>query len=356
MFAYVGCFTTPDRGHGDGINVYQVDASTGGWTHVQLVDGIPNPSFMTVDGRQRYLYAAQGGAGHAQVSAFAIDQGTGRLTLLGSQQCGGENPVALAVSPLGPHLVVANYNAATVAVLPIGADGVPEPPTDIVTLTGRLGPHARSQAGPHPHHVAFDRAGRYFLVSDKGLDSVFGFQIDGANGRLIPTDPPSVRANPGAAPRHAAFHPGGRRCYVLNELDSTMTTFAYDGERGALGRLQVISTLPSGFGAKNMAAAIMMAPSGRFLYASNRGHDSIAIFAVDQESGTLTPLGWEPTRGKTPRFCALDPAGSYLYAANEDSDSVVAFRVDQERGTLAPTGQVIETGSPVAIAFAGGPA
>src|SRR6266496_42594 len=238
MFAYTGCFTTPDRGHGDGINVYRVDASTGAWTHMQCVDEVPNPSFLTVDDRQRRLYTVHGGKGYRAVSTFAIEPSTGKLELLGSQECGGENPVAVAVSPVVPYLVVANYDAGTVAALPIGPDGVPGPPSDVTTHMGQLGPNPRSQAGPHPHHVVFDPAGRFLLVPDKGLDGVFGYRLDGASGRLVPTDPPSVRAAPGAAPRHAVFHPGAPRCYVLNELDSTITTYAYDAERGGLERLQ----------------------------------------------------------------------------------------------------------------------
>jgi 6-phosphogluconolactonase len=170
----------------------------------------------------------------------------------------------------------------------------------------------------------------------------------------VPGDPPSVQARPGAAPRHAAFHPSSSYAYVINELDSTVTAYAYDPDRGALRPLQVVSTLPPGFEARNTTAEIQVAPSGRFVYGSNRGHDSIVIFAVDPEGGTLTPIGWEPSGGKQPRYFGLDPSGTFLYAANQASDTIVAFRVDQERGTLTRTGQVVQAGSPVCIVFAAG--
>jgi len=353
MFAYVGCYTTPDRdGRGDGINVYRMDPASGAWTHVQLLADVPNPSFLALDARQRSLYCVHGGDHFSQVSAFAIDRLTGRLTLLGSQPSGGANPVALAVDPIARLLVVANYASGTAAVMPIRSDGSLGPATDVVTLTGEPGPHPTEQTRSHPHHVAIDPAGRFVLIPDKGLDRVFVLRLDHPSGKLAPSDPPSVQARAGAAPRHAAFHPNASYAYVINELDSTITAYAYDSDRGAIRPLQVVSTLPPTFTGASTTAEIAVAPSGRFVYGSNRGHDSIAIFAIDPDLGTLMPIGWEPTRGTLPRYFGLDPSGTFLYAANQGSDTVVTFRVDQASGTLAPTGQIVRTGSPVCIVFA----
>ena len=352
-YAYVGCYTTPDRdGRGQGINVYRVDPSSGAWAHVQLLADVPNPSFLALDPGQRNLYCVHGGDTYSQVSAFAIDPATGHLTLRNSQPSGGHNPVGLSVSSAAPFLVVANYGAGTVGCLPVNADGSLGPVTDVVTLTGEPGPHPTEQTSSHPHHIPFDPACRFFVVPDKGFDRTFVFRVDPATGKLVPGGTPSVQARPGAAPRHAAFHPSAPYVYVINEIDSTVTTFAYDAERGALAERQVISTLPEDFTGRSSTAEIWVAPSGRFVYGSNRGHDSIVIFAVDAQDGTLTPIGWEPSGGKTPRYFGLDPSGSFLYAANQGSDTIVTFRVDQASGGLTPTGQVIQTGSPVCIVFA----
>lgn len=352
-FAYVGCYTTPDRdGRGEGIGVYRMDSDSGTWTPVQVLGGVPNPSFLALDSRHRFLYCVHGGDDYAAVSAFAVDAASGELTPLNSEPCGGPNPVGLSVGPDDAWLVTANYNNGTVGALPLASDGRLLPLSDLVTLEGEHGPHPTQQTTSHPHHIPYDPARRFFVVPDKGLDRVFVFRVDQATGKLVMGDPPSVQSKPGAAPRHAAFQPDGSYLYCINEIDSTMTTFAYDTERGGLDEVQVISTLPPDFAERNTTAEIAVAPSGRFVYGSNRGHNSIVIFAVDEASGTLSPVGWEPTQGRTPRYFGLDPSGRFLYAANQASDTIVTFGVDQERGTLTPTGQVIESGSPVCIVFA----
>jgi 6-phosphogluconolactonase len=190
-------------------------------------------------------------------------------------------------------------------------------------------------------------------VPDKGLDRVFSFKLDGASGKLTPNDPPFTATREGAGPRHIAFHPAMPHAYVIDELDSTMTTYRYDPARGALQPVQVVPTVPPSFTGNNTGAEIAVAPSGRFVYGSNRGHDSIVTFAVDRAGGALTPVGWEPTQGKTPRHFALDPTANFLYAANQDSDTIVTFRVNKTTGTLVPTGQIVRVGSPVTIVFAG---
>lgn len=349
MLAYVGGYTSKDRnGRGDGINVYRIDEASGAWSHVQHLGGLVNPSWLTLDPKRPVLYSAHGEG--EEVIAYAIEPGTGRLRILNRQPSRGKNGVRLGIEATGRYLVCANYSSGTVAVLPVEPDGALGALTDLVPLTGRPGPHPTEQTAAHPHDVAFDPRGRFCLVPDKGLDAVFVFRVDPA-GRLAPATPPSVATQPGAGPRHAGFHPAGAWAYVLNELDSTLTTYRFDPERGSLEPLQTITTLPTGFTGRNTTSEIAVAPSGRFVYASNRGHDSVAVLAVDPGTGTLGAVGWEPTGGRTPRFIGLDPAGATLYAANQDSDTIVAFRVDARSGTLTPTGRVVRVGSPSTIVF-----
>lgn len=350
-FAYVGCYTTKERsGHGEGISVYRIDPATGNWTHVQLLNKeIVNPSFLTLEGRRRFLYSAHGDGSEA--TAFQIDEQTGQLTLLNRQSTGGRNGVRLVVDPTNRFIVLANYSSGTVAVLPINPNGSLGPLSDLRELPGKPGPHRTEQASSHPHDTLFDPRGRFIAVPDKGLDTVFIYKLDVASGKLVASDPPSVTSRPGAGPRHVAFHPTKPYAYVINELDSTITTYRFEPERGEVKPLQIVPTLPSAFTGTNTTAEIAVAPSGRFVYGSNRGHDSLAILAVDDATGMLTPIGWEPTQGKTPRFFAIEPSGTFLYAANQDSDTIVAFRVDQMSGKLAPTGHVVKTGSPSSVVF-----
>ena len=350
MFVYVGCYTTKQRNaRGEGINVYKMDRASGTWTHVQLVKDLVNPSWLTLDRQQRFLYSAHGDGEVA--TAFSIDSATGQLKLLNQQATGGKNGVRIAVDATNKFLVCANYSSGTVAVLPINPDGSLGALTDLVSLTGTPGPHRTEQSSPHPHDVPFDRSGRFVVVPDKGLDKVFVFRLDTGRGKLVPNDAPSATSRPGAGPRHVDFHPSQPYAYVINELDSTITTYRFEPTSGELKALQVITTLPPSFTGNNTTSEIAVAPSGRFVYGSNRGHDSLAIFAVDPGTGTLTAVDWEPTQGKTPRFFALDPSGSYLYAANQDSDTIVGFRVDQSNGRLKSTGNVVKTGSPSSIVF-----
>ena len=350
MFAYAGSYTTEKRhGRGAGITVWAIDEGSGEWSPLQTLGGLVNPSFLAFGRGRRVLYAAHGDEDYA--TALAIDEATGWLAPLNRQSTGGKNGVHLAVDATNRFLVVGNYAAGTVAVLPIARDGSLEPLSDLVTLTGTPGPDPVQQSRSHPHDVPFDRSGRFVIVPDKGFDRVFVFKLDTTAGKLRPGDPLSVTARPGAAPRHADFHPTGPYAYVNNELDSTVTTYRFDSTRGGLEPLQVISTVPADFTSKNTTAEIAVAPSGRFVYVSNRGHDSIAIFAVDAASGRLSSVGWEPAQGKTPRFFALDPPGTCLYVANQNSDTIVAFHVNTATGLLAPTGHVIHTGSPSSIVF-----
>jgi 6-phosphogluconolactonase len=358
LFAYVGAFTTPERkGHGGGINVYRVDPASGVWTHVQLLE-IVNPSFLTLDRAQRFLYSVH--ADLDEISAYAIDKQSGRITVLNRQSCGGKNPVHLSSDPTGRWIVTANYSAGSVGVVPVEEDGTLGPRSDLVDLPGEPGPDHKQQASSHPHNVVFDPSGRFIAVPDKGLDRVFVFRLDAAGGKLTPNDPPFVAPRAGAGPRHIAFHPQMPVAYVINELGSSVTTYGFDPQRGSLQPIQILPSIPASYTGNNTGAEIAVAPSGRVVYASNRGHDSIAILAVDRRDGTLTPLGWALTHAKSPRFFCLDPAAKILYAANADegfseqpnTDTIVPFAINQANGMLTPTGQVIKTSSPCTIVFA----
>ena len=348
-FAYVGSFATSTRGaHGEGLSVYAIDAATGRWARVQLLSSVVNPGYLALDPRRPVLYAVQPVAN--EVSAFAIDDRTGELTLINRQPSGGDDPSHVVIDPAGKWLVVTNYVAGTVELLPVKTDGSLGAPTDVVATKGELGPHRTEQPGPHPHQCQFDPGGRFVVVPDKGLDRLFIFRIDGAKGTLVPADPPFTQTRSGAGPRHIAFHPRLPYAWVINELDSTVAAYRF-GQTGAPEAIQIVPSLPSNFTGNNTGAAIVVAPSGRFVYVSNRGHDSVGIFRIDESNGTLSPAGWEPTKGSTPRFIGLNPAGTRLFAANQRSDSIVEFSVDQATGALSATGQVVKANTPVCIVF-----
>jgi 6-phosphogluconolactonase len=348
-FAYVGSFATSTRGaHGEGLSVYAIDAATGRWERIQLLTSVVNPGYLALDPRRPVLYAVQPVAN--EVSAFAIDNRTGALTLINRQPSGGNDPSYVAIDPAGKFVVVANYVGGTVEVLPVNANGSLGVPTDVVATKGELGPHRTEQPGPHPHQCPFDPSGRFVVVPDKGFDRLFVFSIDSATSKLVPADPPSTKTRSGAGPRHIAFHPRLPYAWVINELDSTVGAYRF-GQTGTLEAIQIVPALPSTYTGDNTSGAIVVSPSGRFVYVSNRGHDSIGIFRVDEANGFLTSVGWELSQGSTPRFIGLNPAGTRLFAANQRSDTIVEFEVDQKTGAIKATGQVIKVNTPVCIVF-----
>jgi 6-phosphogluconolactonase len=345
-FAYVGSRTTRERNaRGDGINVYRVDGETRAWAHVQLVSGLLNPSFLAFDRSRCFLYAVHGDA--SEISAFAVSQDTGELAFINRETTLGKNPVHLSVDPSNRFIVVANHITSSLAVLPRREDGSIGPPVDLVEFKGQIGPHRVEQPFAKPHQVEFDRTGTFVIVPDKGLDRVFTYRFDSETGKLIPAS--DAPAREGAGPRHVALHPSNAFAYVVNELDSTITAYRFDPEAGNLLPLQVVSALPDTFIGHSRAAEIAVSPDGRFVYASNRGHHTIAIFAVDQSSGRLTNTGWADCLGRTPRFFTLDLTGSTVIVANEDSDSIVTFEVNQRTGMQEYGREVARTGSPVCI-------
>jgi 6-phosphogluconolactonase (cycloisomerase 2 family) len=348
-FAYVGCFTTEKRkARGKGVAVFRIDPASGRWTFVEACDFSPNPHYVALDHSQRRLYSAHGDS--SEVCAYARDLETGRLTPLNKQATGGDNSSTVTTDPADRHVVIAN--GPGVAVFPIDTDGSLAPRCDLVIPPGEPGPWRDEQHGPHPHQAIFDLTGKFVVVPDKGLDKVHVYRFDAANGKLICCDPPFIKARHGAIPRHIAFHPSRPYAYVVNEMDSTVNAYHWNTDRGSLDTFQRIPTTPTSYTGDNTGAEIAILPSGKFLYVSNRGHDSIAIYSVDAATGTLDHVGWESVQGKKPRFFGLDPDASHLYAANENSHTIVEFDVDQASGKLRPTGQIIETGSPSCIAFA----
>ena len=346
--AYVGARTTRERGaRGDGLNVYAVD-SEGRFEHLQLVGDLVNPSFLAFDRTGRYCYTVHGDK--SEVSALRIDEATGLLELLGTWSTEGENPVHLAFDPTNRFLVVANYKTSTVALLARNDDGTLAGVIDLLALEGAIGPHRVEQPFPEPHHVPFDPAGNFIYAPDKGLDVVHILRIDAAEGRLVHALPP-VRTREGSGPRHITFHPNARFAYVMNELDSTVTAYRCDKTSGALEPFQLLSSLPEDYTGDSRAAEIELSRDGRFLFASNRGHESIASFALDPTTGALRHAGWQREGLAFPRYFTMDPTGRFVVVANEFGDTIWNFAIDPANGTLSPAGEAAHCGSPVCVLF-----
>lgn len=351
MFVYVGTFTVPPQGHGEGITVCRFDPETGTLRHLQTVTSVVNPSWVALDRQHSYLYAVNA-VDDGKISAFARDAATGMLTEINQQSSHGAGPCSVSLDASGRYALTTNYRGGTLTALPIRADGGLEPATSVIRREGSSVNLLR-QEKPHPHMIAPTPDGRLILATDLGTDEVLVFRLNLTTGQLLPNDlgPARVAATPGAGPRHVAFDPNGRTLYVINELDSTVTVYDYDAEGGDLRPRQSVSTLPPGWTGENICAQVIVSPDGRFVYGSNRGHDSITIFAADEESGELTVLGYESTRGQMPRNIAIDPTATWLLAANLDSDTIVSFRRDRATGTLTAAGPVFEVLSPTCIVF-----
>jgi len=333
------------------IFLYRLAPTTGILTLLSAQAGGANPTYLTMDATHRRLYAVSEtstfrGAPGGGVSAFAVDQHTGVLTLLNQQPSNGASPCYISLDHGGRAVLVANYMGGNVALLPVAAaDGQLAAPTAINQHVGS-GPHP-NQTGPHAHCIVPDPANAFAFAVNLGTDQVLGYRLDAAHGQLTPLATPAFVARPGAGPRHLTFHPNGRLAYLINELNSTVTALAYDAATGHFRELQTISALPAGYTGTNSCADIHVAHDGLFLYASNRGHNSIAVFAIDTTTGTLVPVQDVDTQGQTPRNFTLDPSGRLLLVANQNSNNVVTFRVDTQTGQLTPTGQTVEVPSPM---------
>jgi len=334
----------------------RLDLATGALTPPELVAETPNPSFLAVHPRGDILYAANevrtlnnvpGGA----VSGFAIDRSSGRLTPLNQQSSRGEGAVHLIVDKAGRNVLVSNYGGGNAAVLPIDESGRLKEASALVQHTSP--PAAGANVRPRAHSINLDPANRFAYVADLGLDQMRIYKFDGEAGSLVPNDPPFVALDPGSGPRHFTFHPTAPVAYVINEKHATVTVFTHEPKDGRLTPLQTVTTLPAGEPVEigYSTAEVKVHPSGRFLYGSNRGHNSIAVFSIDPATGRLTFIEAKPSQGTTPRGFGIDPTGTYLLVAHQRSDSIVVFRIDGTTGRLKPTGHTIPIGSPAAVTF-----
>jgi 6-phosphogluconolactonase len=348
--AYVGTYS--DRG-GKGIYAYRFDAKTGKLVDLGLAVATPDPSFLATSSDGKLLYAVNEtttyqGQPTGSVSSFAIHKDTGKLTPLNTLSSRGPGPAHLVIDRSGKSLLVANYDGGNVAVFPILENGSLGEASAFVQHKGSSVVPDR-QKGPHAHDIAMSPDNRFALVADLGLDQIIVYPFDSAKGTL--GTPHIVKVHPGAGPRHLAFSPNGKFVYLINEIQSSINSFSYSAANGELQELQTVSTLPKEFKGANDTAEIEVHPSGRFLYGSNRGQDSVVLFTIDPAKGTLTNAGFTLTRGKTPRNFAIDPTGHWLFAENHESDNFVIFKIDEKTGQLTPQGDALHVPAPVCIKF-----
>ena len=343
---YIGTYTKPDGSKG----IYRsvLDTETGKLTPPALVAETPSPSFLAVHPRGTFLYAANEAASGA-VSAYAV-AADGALTFLNQQSAKGGGTCHIVVDPAAKNVLIANYGTGSVAVLPIAADGRLGEAGSFDQHTGSSADPAR-QKEPHAHSIYVDPAGKFAYACDLGTDKIHGYKYDAAHGTIMPDATATGTVPPGSGPRHFAFHPQQTTAYVINEMLSTITAFHRDPESGALTAFDTISTLPAGFTGNSSTAEIFVHPSGKYLYGSNRGHDSIAAFAIASD-GQLALIGHTPIGGKVPRNFALDPTGRWLLAAGQESNDIAVFKIDPATGRLTPVGERMAVGEPVCIIFA----
>jgi len=351
---YVGTYTE-EGSKSKGIYAYRYDAGTQEISSLGLAAETKNPSWIAIHPNGRFLYAVNElsnfkGPNSGGVSAFSIDRSTGKLTLLNEVQSRGADPCYITVDRSGKYVLVANYSSGNIAAFPISADGRLAEASAFVQHTGH-GPNPKRQEGPHAHSIDLSTDNRFAFVDDLGLDQLLVYKFDAAKGTLTPNDPPFAKLPPGAGPRHFVLNPSGKFAYVLSEMHSTVTTFSADLKTGTFTAIQDTSALPPDFKGQNDDAEIAIHPSGKFLYASNRGHDSISVFSIDSAKGTVTPVEYMSTQGKEPRSFEIDPTGKLLFAANQHSDNIVVFRIDEKIGKLTPTGKVLDVPTPVCVKF-----
>ena len=350
MIIYIGTYT---GGESQGIYVGDLDLDTGRLTLIDMTVPLENPSFLAVDSQRLRLYAVSevsdfGGQPSGAISAFAIEPETGYLTLLNSKPSGGVGPCHVSLDPAGRFVLVANYGGGSVALLPLHEDGSLADAADVVLHKGS-GSHPTRQGGSHAHFITMDPSGRYALAVDLGTDMIEVYEVDAPQGNLTLRPRSRTLVKAGAGPRHLAFHPSGDYAYVINELDSTLTAYECDSAQGGLSELRTVSTLPTGYTGPNFPADVHAHPSGLLVYGSNRGHDSIAVFSVDPETGLVSLRNTVPAGGQNPRGFAIDPTGSYLVVAHQDTGTVVTFKIHPVTGDLTPTGSCVHVPIPVCV-------
>jgi 6-phosphogluconolactonase len=352
---FVGTYTNTKAGS-KGIYAYRYDAGSGQLTSLGLAAETENPSYLAVDPTHKFLYAVNElqdykGAKSGAVTAFAIDHKTGKLSKLNEVASRGEDPCYVSLDKTGKYVLVANYTSGNIAVFPVQKDGSLGEASAFVQHHG-TGPNKERQEGPHAHFIQTTADNRFAIVSDLGLDKLLVYRFDAANGSLTPNDPSAADLPPGEGPRHVAFAPDNKFAYSVNELKSSVTAFSFDAAAGVLKPFQTISTLPKDFSGENDTAEIHVSPNGKFVYASNRGHDSIAQFSIDAKTGQLALVHHFAIQGKTPRDFELDPTGSHLLAAGQDSNNVVVFGIDPATGReLLKTDDIVDVPSPVGLTF-----
>ncbi len=351
FLVYFGTYTSGES-ESKGIYAYRFDAADGKLSSLGLAAETQNPSFLAIHPNRRFLYSVSELSGAGAVSAFKINKMTGKLELLNTVSAKGGGPCHLNVDRTGKMLVVANYGGGSVTAFPVQSGGRLGEASSFIEHQG-ASVNPERQKGPHAHSVNFSLDNRFVVAADLGLDKLFVYRADPKKATIEENDPPFAKVKPGSGPRHFTFHPSGRYAYVINELFSTVTAFRYDSERGAMDEVQTIATLPEGFEEENFTAEIRIHPSGKFLYGSNRGHDSIAVFSIDQAAGKLTALERVSTRGQTPRNFEIDPSGKFLFAANQGTGNVVVFKIDPATGRLSPAGEPLKIPSPVCVRFVG---
>jgi len=352
FWMYVGTYTRRDS---KGIYLYNWDPSAGKATSVGLVAEVPNPSFVTIHPNRKFLYAVSEvgeykGEKAGFVTAYSIDAATGKLTKLNEMSTKGTIPCHLVVDKTGKMLIVVNYGSGSTTAYPLNRDGSLREASSCHQHQGSSVNKQRQQ-GPHAHSVNLSKDNRFAVVADLGLDEVLVYKLNPSKATLTPNDPPSTKVTPGGGPRHFSFHPSMKYAYVIQEMGSRITAFNYDTKGGRLAEIQTISTLPEDFKGTNNCAEVLVHPSGKFVYGSNRGHNSIAVFSVDGATGKLTHVENALTQGRTPRNFAIDPSGRFLLAENQDTDTIVVFRIDAATGKLTPTGDVLKQPIPVCIRF-----
>jgi 6-phosphogluconolactonase len=349
QWVYVGT-TTTNKNPGKGIYRFDFDPATGQLTSGNVAAEAVNPSFLAIHPTGKYLFAVGEVAKSPVVNSFRIDPKTGMLTLINQKPSGGPGPCHVTVDKAGKNVFVANYAGGSAAVLQADDKGELTGPTCFVQHAGKV-LNTMRQDRPHAHSVNLDAANKFAMIADLGLDQVKVYKIDAAAGTITPNDPPAFQTAPGAGPRHFAFHQDGKRAFVINELNSTLTALDYDAARGVLTERQTVSTLPPGYDKPgNTCAEVVVHPSGKFVYGSNRGHNSIAAFAIEPD-GKLRSVGYQGEGVKTPRNFNIDPSGQWLLVANQDGGSIVVFKIDQQTGALSPTGIRAEVPSPMCIKF-----